>query len=728
MGLRAALSTTLAAIVLACAFTPADADDDRARPHSRLEITTLSTAPDRVSGGDVLVRVDVPADSALNEVRVFRNGTDVTGVVMPDAAHHALIGLVTGLTDGPNVLTAVTRGAKRSLNARVEIRNFPIYGPIFSGPHQVPWICETDTSGLGPSSDAHCTVAVRYDWFYRSTANTFKPLISLTPPFPADLAQTTTIDGRTVNYIVRVESGTIDQSIYRIAIIDDPTAPISNPWSAGGKKPGPGWNGKLSFPFGGGCGPAYRSGRNVVTSALSHDPLSLGFAVAFGTRNTLGNGCDDVVSAETLMMIKERFIEQYGIPKFTIGSGGSGGSIQQHLIAHNYPGLLDALTPGISYPDVASILPDVVDCKILDNYFDHIANPADWPGSRRAKVDGYAVNPATGHTVCQNGWGGFADGLMNPSTRFDAVVPVKVRYDPVNNPIGIRADFFDGLVNVFGIDKKTGFARQAYDNVGIQYGLKALNAGDISKTEFLDLNEKIGGLDVDGNPVPSRTEGNLEAIEIAYRTGRVVTSGQNLTLPIIDTRNYTDDIADIHTRIRTFMFLARLNKANGTTANEVNWLAARTGSALPNLARMALLAHNEWLEKILADTSDDSYAVKVIRNKPATLKDTCWEGDGTKHEEPFTLQGPSVCNGLFPIYATVRIAAGGPLEGDILKCRLSPIDFKSYAVDFTPAEKSRLRSIFPQGVCDYSKRGVKQRPLAGTWLDFSQDDDHEDRD
>ena len=44
MGLRAALSTTLAAIVLACAFTPVDAADDRARPHSRLEFTTLSTA------------------------------------------------------------------------------------------------------------------------------------------------------------------------------------------------------------------------------------------------------------------------------------------------------------------------------------------------------------------------------------------------------------------------------------------------------------------------------------------------------------------------------------------------------------------------------------------------------------------------------------------------------------------------------------------------------------
>jgi len=728
MRLCAALSTILATIVLAGASAPAAADD-RGRSHSRLEITTLSTGPDRVSGGDVLVGVNVPAATALSEVEVFRNGTEVTGVFVPDAAHHVLIGLVSGLTDGRNVLTAATRGTKPSLNARLEIQNFPISGPIFSGPHQVPWICETDTSGLGPSSDAHCTVPVRYEWFYRSTANTFKPLPSLTPPFPLDLAQTTTIDGRTVNYIVRVESGTIDQSIYRIAILDDPTAPISNPWSPGGKKPGPGWNGKLSFPFGGGCGPAYRSGRNLVTSALSHDPLSLGFAVAFGTRNTLGNGCDDVVSAETLMMIKERFVEQYGIPKFTIGSGGSGGSIQQHLIAHNYPGLLDALTPGISYPDIASVVVDVLDCRILDNYFDTIANPAAWPGSRRSKVDGYAVSTGVtpGNTVCQNGWSGFANGWQNPTARFDPVVPLAVRYDPVTNPTGVRATFWDGQVNVFGIDTHTGFARSAYDNVGIQYGLDALNAGDITKQEFLDLNAKIGGLDIDGNIVPQRTEGSLEGIDIAYRTGRVVTSGENLTLPIIDTRDYRDNNADIHTRIRTFMFLDRLKRANGTTANQVNWLTARS-AVIPNLARMALIAHNEWLEKILADTSDAPYAVKVVRNKPATLKDTCWDAAGVAHQEPFTLNPSSVCNTLYPIYGTVRIAAGATLGGDILKCGLSPIDFKSYAVDFTPAEKSRLRSIFPQGVCDFSKRGVKQRPLAGTWLDFSDGDAHADRD
>jgi hypothetical protein len=38
----------------------------------------------------------------------------------------------------------------------------------------------------------------------------------------------------------------------------------------GAMKPGPGWNGKLTWPFGGGAGPGFRSGSNAVTSALQH--------------------------------------------------------------------------------------------------------------------------------------------------------------------------------------------------------------------------------------------------------------------------------------------------------------------------------------------------------------------------------------------------------------------------------------------------------------------------
>src|SRR5229473_2217143 len=646
-----------------------------------LSIATISTRAKFVSGGDVVVRIDAPRTVALSDVEVRLNGTDVTPAFLPDSTGNAIVGLVTGLRDGENMLTADTP----SRHARLAIRNSPSSGPIFGGPHQSPWICETAASGLGPAPvSGPCVAPTIYEWFYRASNDTFKPLASLSRPFPSDLVQTTTIDGRSVDYIVRVESGTINESIYRIAVIDDPTNPIRNPWSPGGKRPGAGWNGKLSFPFGGGCGPAFRSGRNAVNSALANDPLSLGFAVAFGTRNTLGTGCNFVVSAETMTMIKEHFTKRYGVPRFTIGSGGSGGSMQQHFIAQNYPGLLDAITPGISYSDLVSILPDVTDCGLLNNYFDNIANPANWPPARRSKVDGYPPNADGTNTTCRT-WDGFAHTWVSPFNGFDPVVPVELRYHPITNPTGARGSFTDGMVNVFGIDPATGFARTVYDNVGVQYGLKALNNGDITTTEFLDLNQFIGGLDVDGNYTPARSQGNLEGIEVAYRKG-VVDSGDNLTLPMLDTRTYTDDIIDIHTRIRTFAKLDRLRRENRTSENEVNWLVARVGLNLPSLSLMALLGHNEWMENILADRSHDRYALKVIRNKPSWLRDTCWDPNGVAHVEPFTIDGPSECNPIFPINSTVRIKAGGPIAGDILKCQLKPIDYRDYTVIFTEQE------------------------------------------
>jgi uncharacterized tannase-like protein DUF6351 len=132
---------------------------------------------------------------------------------------------------------------------------------------------------------------------------------------------------------------------------------------------------------------------------------------------------------------------------------------------------------------------------------------------------------------------------------------------------------------------------------------------------------------------------------------------------------------------------------------------------------MALLAHNEWLESIRADASSDPYATKVIRNKPAYLKDTCWF-NGVKYEETITLNPASQCNQLMPVYGTVRIAAGAPLGGDVLKCQLKPVTVTDYAVSFTPAELVRLNTIFPQGVCDWTKPGVNQAPIDDSWLRF----------
>ncbi len=682
------------------------------------QIQVLSSRPDTVSGGDAVIQVGLPAGISTLQVTILRNGSDVTSAFVA-ADLRTLQGLVSGLNVGFNTLLATSR-VDGHVIAKLAVQNWPLYGPVFAGAHQRPWICETQASGLGPPpASGPCVAPTRYDWFYRSTGGTFKSLPSLNPPFPSDLAQTTTIDGNTVNYIVRVESGTIDESIYRIAILDDPTNPISNPWSAGGKKPGPGWNGKLTYPYGPGAGPAFRSGSNGVTSALSDGPLRLGFAVAFGTRNTYGTGEDDVVSAETTSMLKEHFIKQYALPRFTIASGSSGGSIQQHYIAQNYPGLLDAITPNASFPDVGSMAAsDVLDCQVLIGYFNQNTNPADWPGSRRALIDGYAVGTTTGQTTCQNAWSGLANSWQNPTAGFSTVVPQALRYNPITNPTGARGDYWDANVNSFGIDPVNGFARSAYDNIGVQYGLNALNSGGITKAEFLDLNEKIGGLDIDGNYVSHRSTADPIALQNGYRAGRFVTASGE-TLPIIDIRPYVDTSdtgqLSIHSRIRTPIFVERLRIRNGTSENQVSWITG--GTSAPDLSTTALLALNEWLENIRADASTDPYATKVIRNKPAYLKDACWF-NGVKYEEPLTLDPSAKCNQLMPIYGTVRLAAGGPLSGTTLKCQLKPVDVTDYAVTFTPAELVRLNTIFPQGVCDWTKPGVSEAVMDDSWLRF----------
>ena len=63
-------------------------------------ITTLSTRNDLVTGGDVLVRVDVAASVALDKVRVDLNDNDVSGLFQPAPGRHAVMGLVTGLEIG----------------------------------------------------------------------------------------------------------------------------------------------------------------------------------------------------------------------------------------------------------------------------------------------------------------------------------------------------------------------------------------------------------------------------------------------------------------------------------------------------------------------------------------------------------------------------------------------------------------------------------------------------
>ena len=46
---------------------------------------------------------------------------------------------------------------------------------------------------------------------------------------------------------------------------------------------------------------------------------------------------------------------------------------------------------------------------------------------------------------------------------------------------------------------------------------------------------------------------------------------------------------------------------------------------------------------------------------------------------------------------------------------MKPIDVEDYKQRLTVDQITRLKMIFPDGVCDYKKSGIEQRPLAGTW-------------
>jgi hypothetical protein len=263
-----------------------------------------------------------------------------------------------------------------------------------------------------------------------------------------------------------------------------------------------------------------------------------------------------------------------------------------------------------------------------------------------------------------------------------------------------------------------------------------LKAGTISTTQFLDVNEGVGGFDTDGNLAPARTVAGTEALQLSYAKGRAGSgSGGLATVPILHLRSYAEPGADIHTIYNDIKIREQLMKANGRADNQVIWLlpnpalapllglGATQQAVLTQLAsdtfvnRLTLMTN--WLDAIAADPAPLS-ADKVAGLKPAEAVDSCWGvADAMRHKEPATLNGAGTCNTLYPKTLPPRMVAGAPITDDVIKCQLKPIDDADYLpAVFAAPEKMRLAAAFPDGVCDYSKPGVGQGVVEGTWLKY----------
>lgn len=687
------------------------------KPALRIEV--LSNRADLVSGGDVLLRLAKPRRAG--RVTVKLNGRNVS----KRFRKHRIV-LLTGLREGRNVVRAT---APRARGARVVVTNHPHGGPVFSGPVPAAYACQVT------AVDASCNQPATYSFLYKPRGQqALRPYDPASPP--ADVDTTRTDQGVSVPFVVRREDGYQDRDRYTILTLFRP----GRPWTA--RRPQEQWNHKLLIPHGGGCGASYAPAEPPLQDAagtldglpikLAQDSyvaaLARGFAVLSTALANTGHNCNVAHNAESLMMAKERLVERYGTLRYTIGTGCSGGSVAQHTVANAYPGIYQGLITTCSYPDVMSPGAQFADYHLMRQYFE---DPTRWaPGvvwlpTQVADVEGHLshLNAVTGDE-------GLFKSAINPEHDCPGVpAPVagdpRTRFDSDTNPGGVRCGILDLMVNqlgrrpaeVWGPQEKAvgrGFAGVPFANAGIQYGLKALEGGRITPAQFVDLNVKLGGLDVNADRTAVRTAGDPGAVANAYRTGLLNEFDNTSQVAMINHGGPDPGIA--HDYSHAVWSDLRLQRSQGHTDNRVEWFGPTPLLGDLRWPVEAFVAMDAWLAAVESDRRSVPLARKIVERRPATLRDRC-VADGVPG---VVCAGNLVRTNL----STPRQEAGGPVTNDVLACQRRPLERSSYKVLgglpvlFTDAQWATLQQVFPDGVCDWSVPGVGQDQRGLTWLSY----------
>ena len=762
---------------------------------SKLNIEVVSSAPDQVSGGDA--RIEVRTESDLHkynksdksgkpkksQIVVLVNGVDQSDQFTP-IGRKTLSGVVTGLLPGSNtVIVKEVRSGGNSKKPKVmtsntlELINYPISGPIFSGDQQKAFVCTAQDHGIGPlvadstvnpatddgwpvydeasnlvGRSTTCQVDPRVVYMYRTTSGGWA---ELTPgDSPADMATTTTIDGEEVDYIVRWERGVINRFIYSMAVLDAEPSPDYAPRTEN-------WNGRLLYYFQGGVAIGHTQGSPSTSRMLYDNALKLGYAVIYSTGNKTGTHYNLELGAETALMTKERFIESYGKPMYTVSVGGSGGGIQQYVYGQNLDNrLIDAAIPQYSYPDMVTQTIHIGDCELLEYYMDlqGLLNPASpWTTwTNRSWLIGLNAsdnigNPYTqqpGTDECVESWRGLSPLALNHKYGYESGIET---INPIADVLAIQWTHWEDAVNIYGRGAD-GYARSTFDNVGVQYGLQSLLDGHRDAQEFLRINTFVGGwkeqsemvqetcpyypqpgcfigTDIptqfdpwsirnmnlfDGGAPAARTEGSIEAMNAAYERGHVFVG--DIDIPMIDWRNYLEQVLDMHNTHQSFASRQRMLNHDNDASNQVIWFTDTRG--VDNSERFdqtpeALAVMDEWMKNIHKHPKKG-----VARNKPASAVDACFDSYGEKIASGDDVWDgilddnvSGVCTDAFPLYSTSRIISGNGIEGGVFKCALQSVEdaiangvYGGWAPG--PAEIAQLQVIFPDGVCDYTKPDI----------------------
>lgn len=794
-------------------------------PAGALDLQSLSSPRHLSSGDDTLVRLAATDGRPLPQDLVMTlNGTDVSSRLQRAADGFSAMASLSGLVVGNNMVSVARAGRPATALASLSLDTYPLQGPVLYAPQEQPLRCMTHLFSVypggpklsdAPTTDANCSVPTRTDWVYHDATRAGTAVWQKYDPAapPTTIEQATLADGRSVPYIVRLETGVINRGIYQVAVLADPTADAApSPF-----QPPSRWNGKLVYPFGQSCGAGWyvqgtamgpvggssnsANGASGDFNALNDLPLRKGFAVANSTLNYFGQNCNHIISAETMMMVKERVVKAFGPLRYTMGWGNSGSAMQQSMIADAYPGLLDGIVLLNGFPDNTS--PASVEGRLFYNYqLNHTrggttenatyapvpnspydptydsataarraadASLLDWRNGELAAASGYS----TYHSIRQQAsfWAGRTDAvqrLPNAGDRdnvtagpgnasvFNAAITDAEKYSPAEavaaappgvlpappvsrlapHPTGLRPTVADHNRNTLGVDA-AGFGRSYTANVGVQYGLNALNSGQITMAQFIDLNRRIGGVDIDGNFTAARIPPDEEGLKNAYRSGMVMYGGAGLAstaiLNLDGLNNEATGRGDLHLKFFHYQIRARLAAANGRYDNHVMWNGqADVDAYVPDphahpatpvvaprpawsgrrvlVMEKAFDAMDTWLSTLSADASADTLAAKVVKARPATLVDGCFGASTPGAADDFIAEpqrfggfdsvfrrgngsepgrtpaglldigpAPSRCNAMFPASSYPRFEAGEPLMGRTMQCALKPVNAADYA-------------------------------------------------
>ncbi len=200
-----------------------------------------------------------------------------------------------------------------------------------------------------------------------------------------------------------------------------------------------------------------------------------------------------------------------------------------------------------------------------------------------------------------------------------------------------------------------------------------------------------------------RNEGDADAMAAAYRSGQVFLG--ELSMPVIDFRNYLEPDLDMHHSLQSFSVRLRMLREQGHADNQLIWFADQPYVPLSD----AIDVLEQWLEKMQTDAS-----LSVADARPTDATDRCYRetgqiisSGGAVWDGVWNGERDGECMTEFPIYSNPRIEAGDDYFSDILKCHLQSVDdaiaSDLYAPVDVSAHRDELHRVFPAGVCDYSR-------------------------